>query len=104
MDNKCLFYLSSVGHTTPLHTLKLLAQAAFLNLANDSLLRVLKVALVAKFHQVTRLVHFALKATKSALNGFTIANFDFDLDKESRVANTLHCKLIIVVTSSEIIE
>jgi hypothetical protein len=35
---------------------------------------------VTKFHQVTRLVDFALETTKSRLNGFTITNVDLDAD------------------------
>ena len=74
--------LSSLGNTTFLHTFILLAHTAFLQLANLLLLCVFEITLVTKFHQVSRLVDFALESTEGAFDGFAITNFHLDLHAE----------------------
>jgi hypothetical protein len=87
-----LICLGSVGHTALVHTLKLLAQTSFLHLALFAFLRVFEVSLVAKFHQVARLVNFTLEATESALDRFTIANFNLDFDRKGGGdCRSVHC-------------
>ena len=56
--------LCSIGHTTTLHAFKLLAHTSFLDLALFAFLCIFKVALVTEFHQVSRLVDFALEASE----------------------------------------
>lgn len=86
-------YLSSLVHTTLVHALKLDTQTGLLDLADLGLLRILKVTSVTKFHQVTRLVHFTLEATKGALNRLAITNIHLDIDgKGSRDGRSLYCE------------
>lgn len=77
-----MFTLGSLGHTTLVHALKFNAQTGLLDLTDLALLRVFEVTLVAKFHQVSRLVNFTLEATESALDRFTVTNFNLDFDRK----------------------
>ena len=70
--------LSPVGHAALRHPFKLPAHAALLNLANSLFLRILKVTLVTKHHQVSRLAHLTLETAESALDRFAIAHIDLD--------------------------
>ena len=83
------YYYSVGSHKAPLHlrslatlghTLKLLAQATFLDFANRSLLRIFKITLVTQLNQVSRLAHFTLEATEGTFNGFTVPNRHLDFD------------------------
>ena len=76
--------LCPLGNAASLHTLELPAHASLLNLALLLLLRVLEVTLVTEFHQVARLVDFALEAAKGAFDGFAVTNIDLDLHGEFR--------------------
>lgn len=77
-------FLSSVGHTTSLHTFKLFAHAALLDLALFTHLGILKVAPVTELHKMSTLVNFTLETTQSRFNGFTISNFHLDIDGQVR--------------------
>lgn len=78
-------------HAASLNPLKLLAHASFLNLTLLAVLRVFKVATVTKLHQVSRLIHFTLKATNGTLNGFAITDLDLDLDSKFGTARGGRC-------------
>lgn len=77
---RCLACLGSVGHSASVHTFKLDSHAGLLDLSDLAFLRVFKVTLVTKFHQVPRLVDLTLETTNGALNGLTISHIDLDLD------------------------
>lgn len=78
--------LHPVGHTTTLHSLELLAQATFLDLALFLLLGAFKVSLVAKIHQMSALVDFSFESTKGTFDGLSISdgNLDIDIQRSDR--------------------
>ena len=78
-------------HATSLHALKLLAHTGFLDLALLAILGVFKGTTVTKFHQVSRLVDFALEASQGAFNGFAITHNHLDLDGKLCSGGSDHC-------------
>jgi hypothetical protein len=75
-----MLFLNSLGHSFPLHTLKLFAHTSFLDLANGLFLLVFKVTLVTELHQMSRLGNLTLETTKGRFNGFAITDIDLDVD------------------------
>lgn len=83
--------LRSLCHAALLHTFKLLAQASFLDLAFLLFLRVFKVASVAQFHQVPRLIDFSLEATEGRLDRFAIPHFNLDFNCQGGQDPAMRC-------------
>mmetsp|Transcript_42565 Transcript_42565/g.62330 ORF Transcript_42565/g.62330 Transcript_42565/m.62330 type:complete len:135 (-) Transcript_42565:323-727(-) len=69
---KCL---SPILHAFLLHALKTLPVPSLYNLALFLLLRVLKITLVTKFHEVATLVYLALETTNQRLNPVKKCNY-----------------------------
>ena len=74
--------LGPLSHTASLHTFKLEAHTAFLDLALFLLLRIFEVTLVTKFHQMSRLVHLTLETTKGRLDWFPVTDFHHDVHRK----------------------
>lgn len=74
------YRLNSLSHTTTLHPFKLLPHPSFLNLTLFLFLRIFKMFLVTQFHQMSRFVHLTFESTNGRFNGFTISNFDSNLN------------------------
>ena len=69
-------------HPLPLHPLKPLANPGLNNLALLLFLGVFKETLVAKVHEMSRLVDLALEAAEGQFDGFSLSYIDFDVGVE----------------------
>ena len=84
---RCLHPL--LVHPLPVHPLEPLANPGLNNLALLLFLGVFKETLVAKVHEMSRLVDLALEAAEGRFDGFALSYLDLDVDVEGGVGGDL---------------